>query len=175
MRLIRGLLALMLLWAPIFGAPVNADNGLDATAPALFKVFQESIIGIVMGDSKTVVKFASAHYLKGIADQNREDLNKYQDKPAVQKRFEDLTGVAFKDLIALPDHELAIVVIDKLVPTTRTAKDKKRIVTSMRHAVLVRQIIQNGKRILQVKYPDGGREKAVFVQEDDSWRLDEVD
>lgn len=170
MRMIRCCLATILFCLSVLGA----DNRLTATPQELFGAFQDSIIGLVVGDSGTVLKYASARYMQGIVDQNRKDLVNYRNDSGVRKVFEDLTGQTFDALLALPDRELAIVVIEKFVPATRTPEEKQNLVSAMKSAVLEGHAIMDEMIVLKVRYSDGTAEQAVFIKERSSWRLDEI-
>lgn len=169
MRMIRYCLAAVLLCVSALGA----DNSLKATPQELFKAFQAAVTGLVVGDSDSVLKYTSARYLQAIVDQNRKDLVKYREDATVRKAFEDLTGQPFDALLALSDRELAIIVIDKFIPSIRTPEMKKQIVSSLEKAVLEAHTFEGPNLVLQVKYADGTKEQAVFVQERNAWRLDE--
>lgn len=165
------LAALCLLFSTMASA---ADTQQQVSAEDVFRTFQEVMAGLVMGDSNAVLKGSTRRYWLDIVDANRKTLVKHKDNAAFRAKFEKITGKPYAELLAMSDRELAVVVIDRMIPLARTEEAKKRTVSIIRRATMSDPRMQDGKMLLKVTYPEGPPETITFVREDGAWRLDDV-
>lgn len=170
-RLLMIAIALCLLFANMAS---GAESVQRDQAQETFRMFQDAMAGLVTGDSNAVLKGSTVHFVKEIVDANRKTLIEKKNDGTMRARFEKITGVPYDKLLAMSDRELAVVVIDKLIPLTRTEEEKKKLVSLMRRSVMRDAKLQNGTMILHVTYPEGEPDNAVFIKEDGGWRLDRM-
>lgn len=160
----------------LIGANITsgAENTQQGPAQDAFRMFQGVMIGLVAGDANAVLKGATTRFVKEIVDGNRKTFFEYKDDPARRAAFEKYTGKPYAQLLSMPDRELAIVVIDKLIPLTRTEAEKTKIITQMRQAVLRDAKPRNNAMVLTITYPDATQDTPTFIKESGTWRLDTV-
>jgi hypothetical protein len=151
-----------------------ADTQQQVSAQDVFRTFQGVMKGLVTGDANAVLDGCTKRYWQDIVSANRTSLMEYKDNTAVREKFERITGRPYAELLAMSDRELAAVVINRMIPRTRTEEEKRQTVSLIDRATMSDHRLQDGRLLLKVAYPEGPPETVTFIKEDGAWRLDDV-